>query len=107
MVKSVADAVDQLLDGEQRDQHARQRNDRIQRSDRRARRQAKTAKTPEVIEIAEPYQAGRDAENRDPDDDLDHEARRAVHRLGNRGQIEMIVAASSDGSADENGVDEK
>ena len=107
MVKSVADAVDQLLDREQRDQHSGQRDRRVQRGDRRARRQAETAKPPQIVEVAEPDQAERDAENRDTNDDLDDQARRAMHRLGNRGQIQVIVAAGGDGGADEDGVDEE
>ena len=83
------------------------RNRRIERGDRRARRQPETAETPEIVDIAEPDQAERHAEHHDADDDLDDQARRAVHRLGDRGQIEMIVAAGGDRGADEDRIDEQ
>ena len=85
----------------------RQRDRGIERGDRRVRRQAETAKAPEIVEVAEPDQAERDAEHHEADDDLDDQARRAVHRLGDRGQIEMIVAAGGDRGADEDRIDEQ
>src|SRR5258705_1950861 len=93
MVKALGDAVDQLLDRKQGNQHAGERNRGIERGDRRARGKAETAETPEIVDVAKPDQAERYAENHDADDDLDNQARRAVHRLGDRGQVQMIVAA--------------
>src|SRR3954468_6803949 len=104
MVKAVADAIDQLLDREQANQRAAKRDRGIERGDRRARRQAKTAKAADIVLVAEPDQAKGDAEHYDADDNLDDQPRRPMHRLGNRGQIEMIVAAGRDRSADEDRV---
>ena len=107
MVKSVCDAVDQLLDREQRDQQPGERNRRIERGDRRARRQPETAEAPEIVDVAEPDQAKRDAENHEADDDLDDQPRRAVQGFRDRGQVEMIVAAGGDRGANENRIDEQ
>src|SRR5258705_6381780 len=106
MVKTVADAIDELLDREQADQRAAKRDRGIERGDRRARRQAKTAKAADIVLVAEPDQTKGDAEHHDADDDLDDQPRRAMHRLGNRGQIEMIVAAGRAPRAPENSGDE-
>ena len=57
--------------------------------------------------ISEVDQATRDHEHDDTDNDLDDQPRRAVQRLGDRGQIEMIVAPGGDGGADEDRVDEQ
>src|ERR1700686_5830206 len=93
MVKSIFDAVDQLLDREQADQHAGERNRGIERGNRRARRQPETAETAEVVDIAEPDQTKRDAEHDEADTDLDDQPRGAVQRVRDRGQVQMIVAA--------------
>src|SRR5258706_9212484 len=107
VLKPLADAVDQLLDREQANQHAGQGYRGIERRDRRARGKAETAKTSEIVEVAKPDQAKRNAENHDADDDFDDHARRAMHRLGDRGQIQMIVAAGGYRPAAENLIDEK
>src|ERR1700693_5864941 len=107
MIESITNAVDQLLDREQRNQQTGQRARRIERSDRRARRKAKTPKAPEIIDIAEPDQAKRDAENHEANNDLDDHPWRAVQRLGYRSQIQMIVAAGGHGGADEKRTEKK
>src|ERR1700719_5382001 len=107
MIKSFADAIDQLFDREQRDQRAGERYRRVKRGDRRAGRQPEAAKAPQIIDIAEPDQAERDAEHDDADDDLDDQPRRPVQRLGDRGQVQMIVAAGGDRGTNEDRVDEQ
>ena len=107
MVKAVADSVDELLDGEQRDQRAGQRDRGIERGDRRIRRQPETAEAPEIVDVAVIDQDPRHRQHHDADHDLDDQPRRAMHRLGDRRQIEMIVAAGGDGGADEDGIDEQ
>src|SRR5206468_3634497 len=66
-----------------------------------------TPEAPEIVDVAKPDQAERHAEHRNANDDLDDQPRRAVQSLGNRRQIQMIVAAGGDSRADEDGVDEK
>src|ERR1700676_3351437 len=107
MIKSLADANDQLYAREQRDQHAGERYRRIKRGDRRTRRQPEAAKAPQIIDIAEPDQAERDAEHDDADDDLDDQPWRPVQRLGDRGQIQMIIAAGGDRGTNEDRIDEQ
>src|SRR3981081_4161195 len=107
MVEALGDAIDQLLDREQRDEDAGDRYSRIKRGDRRARWKAETAKAPEIVDVAEPDQAERNAEDDDADDDLDDQPRRPVQCLGDRGQVQMIVAAGGDRGADEDRVDEQ
>ena len=108
MVEAVAAAVDELLDGEQRDQERRRAESR-----HRARQSAcptaggSCRSRAEIVDVAEPDQAQRDAEHHEADDDLDDQPRRAVHRLRDRGQVEMIVAAGRDRRADEDRVDEQ
>src|SRR3954453_13391309 len=107
MVKSIADAIDQLLDREQGDQRARNGNRRVKRSDRRARWQPETAETSDVVDVAEINQAERDAENGNANDDLHDQPRCAVQRLRDRREVQMIIAAGGDRGADENSIDEK
>src|SRR3954454_20997680 len=107
MLKAVADAVDQLLDGEQRHQGAGKRDRRRERSDRRSGRQPETAEAAQVIDIAEPDQAKRDREHDEANEDLDREPRPAVQGLRDRRQIEMIVAPGGDRGADEDRIDEQ
>ena len=107
MVKSLGDAVHQLLDRKQPDQQSGERDSRIERGNRRPRRQAETPKTSEVVDVAKPDQAKCHAENNDADNDLDDQARRAVQGIGDRGEVEMIIAAGGDRGADENSIDEQ
>src|ERR1700757_4858125 len=107
MVKSMADAVDELLDREQADQPARERYGRIKRGDRRSRGETKAAKAPQVIDVAKPYQAERYPQHHDADENLDDQTWRPVHRFGNRGQIQVIIAAGGNRSTNEDRVDEE
>src|SRR3981081_3410493 len=107
MVEALGDAVDQLFDREQRDEDAGDRYSRIERGDRRARWKAETAQPPEIVDVAEPDQAERNAEDDDADDDLDDQPRRPVQCLGDRGQVQMIVAAGGGRGGDEKPGDEK
>src|SRR5580704_18035248 len=107
MIKAVAASVDDLLDREQRDQHPAQRNRRIERGNRRVRRQPEAAEPAQEIDVTEIDEAAGDGEDHGADPDLDEEARRPVYRLGNRREIEMIVAPGGDRRPDENTVDEQ
>src|ERR1700730_17914573 len=60
MIEAVAAAVDQLLDGEQKNQRAGKRDGRIERRDRGHRRQPEAAKPAQIIEVAEIDEASRD-----------------------------------------------
>src|SRR5437016_4806446 len=93
MIEAVAQAVDDLLDREQRDEHAAERDRRVERRNRRVRGQTKAAKSAKEIEIAEIYEAAGRRQNHKARDDLDDNTSLAVHRLGERGQVEMIVSS--------------
>ncbi len=82
------------------------RDDEIEIRNRLTGRQAERAEAAQIIEIAVADQAERDGEHDQPRHDLDDQARAAVHRLRDRGQIEMVVAAGRDRGADEDRVDE-
>ena len=107
MIEPVANAVDELLHREQGDQRAGKRDRRIERGDRRPRWQPEAAEAPDIIDVAKIDEAGRHAEHDDADNDLDDHARRAVHRIRDRGQVQMIVAPGGDGGPDEDRVDEQ
>src|ERR1700687_447714 len=53
MIEAITQAVDDLLDREQRDQHAAERNRRVERRDRRVRGQTEAAESAKKVEIAE------------------------------------------------------
>src|SRR5712671_2881297 len=57
MIEAVAAAVDDLLDREQRDERAAERDRRVKRCDRRVGRQAEAAKPTQEIEVAKIDQA--------------------------------------------------
>jgi hypothetical protein len=107
MVKPLSDAVDELLDREQGDQHARERNCRVERRDRRARWQPKTAKPSDIVDIAEPDQAERHAEDREANDDFHDQPRRAAQRLRDRSQVQVVIATGGDRASDENRIHEQ
>jgi len=96
-----------LFDRKHRDQHAGERYRRIKRGDRRAGRQPEAAKAPQVVDIAEPDQAERDAEHDDAM--MISTISRGVpcSRLGDRGQVQMIVAAGGDRGTNEDRIDEQ
>src|ERR1700749_2699436 len=106
MIEAVDEAVDKLLDREQRNQRAGYRNDEIEIGDWITGRQPERAEAAEIIEIAVPDEAERDGEHDQPCDDLDGQARAAVHRLRDGGEIQVIVAPGRDRGTDEDRVDE-
>jgi hypothetical protein len=105
--EAIAAAVDDLLDREQGDQHAGQRDRGIERRNRRIRGQPKAAEAAEEIDVAEIDQAARNSENDEARRDLDDEPRRAVHRFGESGEVEVVVAPRRRRGAGENSIDEQ
>src|SRR5437868_11254911 len=105
--KSVAPAVDKLLDCEQRNQRARKRDRRVKRGERGHRRHAEIAEPGEEIEVAEIDHAERCAENDEAIESLGDEARSPGHCLGYCRQAQMIIAPRRRRRADEHAVNEK
>ena len=75
MIETVAKAIDELLDGEERDQRAGDGNGCVQRRDRRHRRHPKAREAAQEVEIAEVDQAPRDGQHDNADDDFGNDGR--------------------------------
>src|SRR5712691_8920212 len=90
--ETVAPAVDELLDGEEGNQHAGDRDRRVERGDRRHRRHAEAAEALPEIDVAEVDHAQRHREDDQPVERLDREPEPAGHPLGDGRQVEMVVA---------------
>src|ERR1700674_1899421 len=107
MIEAVAPAVDDLLDREQGDEDSGERDRGVKRGDRRVRGQAETAEAAKEIEIAEINEAAGHRQNHKASDNLDGEASIAVHRLGEGGQIQMIVSSCRRRRSGKNSIDEE
>src|SRR5437588_6220182 len=103
----VAPAVDELLDGEQRNKLARKRDRRVKRGERRHRRHAEIAEPGEEIEIAEIDHAERRTENDEAIESLDHQPRSPGHCFGDRREAEVVIAPRRRRRTDEHAVNEK
>src|SRR5258708_8504315 len=75
--ETVAPAVDELLDGEEGNQHAGDRDRCVERGDRRHRRHAEAAEALPEIDVAEVDHAERDCEHDQAAEGLDREPQRA------------------------------
>ena len=107
VLEAVAQPVHDLLDGEKRDQRAGHRDRRVKRRDRRVRRQAKAAEPAHEVEVAEIDHAKRHREDDEPDDDFGGDAQPPVQRLGDRGEVQVVVAPRGRGEPEEDPVDEE
>ena len=92
MIESVANSVDKLLDGEQRDKRTGNGDGRIERSDGRHRRHPEAREAAQEIDIAKVDETERNPEDHQSNDDLGDQARRSMQRFGDRREIQMIVA---------------
>src|SRR5262249_11843094 len=99
VIEAVAAAIDDLLDGKERDQYAGEGDRGVKGGNRRIRRQTETAKATQVVQVSEIDEADGDGEHNKADDDLCQHARRTVHRLGKCREVEMIVASGRDACA--------
>ena len=86
---------------------AADRNGDVKRRDGRHRRHAQTFEAVEKIQVAEIDHAERDTENDRPVEYFEEQSAVAGHRFSEHGKIEMIVAPSRRGDADEDPVDEE
>src|SRR5215471_1087410 len=107
VIEAVAATVDDLLDREQRDEDARDRDRSVEGGDRRIGGQTEAAEPAKEIEIAKVDQAARDRQDDEARRELDDETRRAVHRFRERGQVEVIVAPRRRRRSGEDSVDEE
>src|SRR5882672_9138045 len=106
-LEAVAPAVDELLDGEQRDEKPRERDRGIERGERRHRRHAEIAQALDDVYAAEIHHAEGGEEHDAAVEDLGDQTGAPVHRFGDRGEIEMIGAPDRHAGADEDAVDEE
>src|SRR5450759_5851020 len=101
MIETLAASVDQLLDGEQGDQCARNWDCRIKRSDRRQRRHPEAREAAQKILISKVDKTESNPENHKANDDLGDDTRGPMQRFGDGREKEMIVAPRRHGGADE------
>src|SRR6516165_1812135 len=107
VLETVTQSVDQLLDREQSNQDAADRNCRIEGGNRRHRRHAEAEKAAPKIQVAEIDEAKRNPEHDEARSDLYHHARGAGERVGDRSEIEVIVAPRRNRGAGEYRIDEE
>src|SRR6516162_6398701 len=107
MLEAVSQAINDLLDGEQRDQDAGYGNRRVKRSNWRQRRHPKAGKAAQEIKISKNDEAHRHTKYDEPSKDFDRGPESSAQALSDRSQIKMIVAARSDGGAKEDRINEE
>src|SRR6201987_4701889 len=106
-LEPMSQPVDNLLDRKQRDKYAAHWNRRVQRCNRRQRRHAKAGKSTQEIQIAEIDKAYRDAQYDEPGEEFDGDPGLAMKTFGDCGEIKMIIATRSYGSAEEDRINEQ
>src|SRR5215470_7449969 len=99
VLETFAQAVNQLLDREQSDKNATDRDRRVEGCNRRHRGHSEAGKAAQEIQIAEIDETERHAEHDEARRDLHNSSCCANQRICDRGQIEMIVTPRRDRGA--------
>ena len=103
----VSQAVDDLLEAEQRHQRAAQRNRRVEIGDRQHRRHPEAAEAGQEILPAVDDDKEPDRHDDGAVEHLEKAARPRTHRLRHRRELQVIAAPRRDRRPDEDAVDEE
>src|SRR5919198_5717257 len=104
MVKTGPNAIDQLLEREERDEHARQRDSDRVVPEWHERRHPEALHVVEEVLEAEPRHAAGDSQNDNTAENLDPQAPRSGHRPGELAQIHVLVATGSERHPDKHAI---